>query len=84
MERNYVTVTLCVRQNVSRMVDEFMALSIYRVGKKSCLILSAYVDKTEDIGGTQTTTNSHRENEASSDILREIFYVTIVLCLNIL
>jgi len=50
------------------MVDEFMALSIYRVGKKSCLILSAYVDKTEDIGGTQTNTNSHRENEASSDI----------------
>jgi len=49
------------------MVDEFMALSIYRVGKKS-LILSAYVDKTEDIGGTQTNTNSHRENEASSDI----------------
>jgi len=50
------------------MVDEFMALSIYRVGKKGCLILSAYVDKTEDIGGTQTITNSHRENEASSDI----------------
>ena len=28
--------------------------------------------------------NSYRENEALSDIFSEIFYVSIVLCLNIL
>ena len=32
----------------------------------------------------RTNTNSCRESEALSDILHEIFYVTIVLCLNIL
>jgi len=32
----------------------------------------------------QTNMNSRRENEALSDISHELFYVTIVLCLNIL
>jgi len=52
--------------------------------KSKLLILSEYVNKTEKIGRTWTNTNSCRESEALSDILHEIFYVTIVLCLNIL
>jgi len=42
------------------------------------------VNKTEKTGGMWTNTNVYRENWALSDISREIFYVTIVLCLNIL
>ena len=49
------------------------------------LILSKYVNKTENIGGMWTNRNTYRENEALSDILTwTFFYVTIVLCLNIL
>ena len=42
------------------------------------------VNKTKKIGGTWTNMNIYREDEAVSDIFREIFYVTIVLCFNIL
>jgi len=42
--------------------------------KSKLLILSEYVNKTEKIGVMRTNTN----------IYREILYVTIVLCLNIL
>jgi len=43
--------------------------TINRMGQKSKLvILSVYVNKTEKIGGTLTTTNSYGENEAVSDI----------------
>jgi len=48
------------------------------------LILSEYVNKTWKIGEMWTNMNIYRENGALSDILRETFYVTIVLCLNIL
>ena len=50
-------------------------------GKGKLLISSEYVNKTEKIGGMWTNTNSYRENTIFS---REIFYVTTVLCLNIL
>ena len=36
------------------------------------------------MGGMWTKSNIYRENGALSDISREIFYVMIVLCLNIL
>ena len=42
------------------------------------------VNKTKKIGGTWTNMNIYREDEALSDIFRELFYVTIVLCFNIL
>jgi len=55
------------------------------VQKTKLLMLREYVNKTEKMGGTWTNTNSYRENEALSDIFSpEIFYVTIVSCLNIL
>ena len=54
------------------------------MGQKSkLLILSEYVNKTEKIGGAWTNTNSYGKDEALSDISRKLFYVTIVLCLNI-
>jgi len=53
------------------------------VKKSKLLILSEYVNKTEKIGGIRTNTDIYRENGALSDILHEIFYVTII-CLNIL
>jgi len=53
------------------------------VKKSKLLILSECVNNTEKIGWTWTNMNSCRENEALSDISRVIFYVTIVLCLNI-
>ena len=57
---------------------------VYRVSQKSkLLILRKCVNEDETIGGTWTNTISCRENEALSDFSREIFYVTIVLCLNI-
>jgi len=60
-------------------------MAIYRVGQKSkLLILSECVNKTKKIGGMWTNKNSYRENEVLSDIFTEIFYVTIVLCFNIL
>jgi len=41
---------------------------VYRMGQKSkLLLLCKYVNKTEKIGGTWTSTNSYRENEALSD-----------------
>jgi len=46
----------------------------YGTGQTSkLLILSECVDKTDKIGGTRRNTNSYRENEALSDISREIF-----------
>jgi len=53
------------------------------VGQKSkLLVISEYVNKTEKIW---TNKNSYRENEVLSDIFTwNIFYVTVVLCLNIL
>jgi len=36
--------------------------------KVSCLIVSKYVNKTENLGGMWTNTNSYSENEALSDI----------------
>jgi len=46
-----------------------MTFELYRVGQKSkLLIFSEYVSETEKIGGMRTNTNSHRENEALSDI----------------
>jgi len=60
----------------------------YRVGQKSkLLILSKYVNKTENTGGVWTSTNSYRENEALSDIFTWNILrhnSTIVFCLNIL
>jgi len=57
---------------------------IYRVGQKSkLLILSEYVNKTEKIGGMWTNKNSYREMKYCLIFSRKIFYVTIVLCLNI-
>jgi len=51
------------------------------VGQKSkLLILSEYVNKTEKIEGKIRTS---REKMEHSDILGKIFYVTIVLCSNI-
>ena len=59
--------------------------AVYRVGQKSkLLILRENVNKTEKTGRMWTNTNFYRENGALSYILREVFYVTIVLCLNIL
>jgi len=51
--------------------------------KNNLLILSEYVNKTEKIGGMWTNKNSYKENEVLSDtrLSREIFYVTIVICL---
>ena len=41
------------------------------MGQKSkLLIFSEYVNKTEKIVGMWTDTNSHRENEALSDIFK--------------
>ena len=37
-------------------------------GSEKKLILSEYVNKTENIGGTLTNTKSYRENKALSDI----------------
>ena len=50
---------------------------MYRVDQKSKLsILSQYVNKTEKIVGMWTDTNSHRENEAYSDIFNpRVFYL---------
>jgi len=57
----------------------------YWVGQKSkLLIVSTYISKAEKVGGTWTIANSCRENEACLIFSREIFYVSIVLCLNIL
>jgi len=56
---------------------------MYRVGQQSKLLISSeYVNKTEKIGGMWK--NSYRENEVLSGISRKIFYVTIVLRLDIL
>ena len=52
--------------------------------KSKLLILSECITKTDKIRGMWTDTNIYRENGALSDIAREIFYVTIILCLNIL
>ena len=57
------------------------------MGQKSTLSISSeYVNKTEKVGGTWTKTNSYRDIEALSVVIfsREIFYGTIVSCLNIL
>jgi len=55
----------------------------YRVGQKSkLLILREYVNKTENIGGTIRTATEKMKHRLIFS--REIFYVTIVLCLNIL
>jgi len=55
------------------------------VKKRKLLILSEYVNKTEKTGGMWTNTNSYRENEILSVIFTwNIFYVTLVLRLNIL
>jgi len=58
--------------------------SIQGGSKSKLLILSEYVNKTEKIEGMWTNTNIYRENRALSDIVTWIFYVTIVLYLNIL
>jgi len=52
------------------------------VKKSKLLILSEYVNKTEKIGGVWKIRTS-REKMEHSDILGEIFYVTTVLCSNI-
>jgi len=57
---------------------------MYRVGQKSKLILNEYVNKTEKVGGMWTTTNSYRKMKHCLIFSREIFYITIVWCLNIL
>jgi len=54
------------------------------VKKSKLLILSAYVNKTEKIGGVRTNTDICREMEHCLIFSRELFYVTIVLCLSIL
>jgi len=53
--------------------------------KSKLLILIEYVNKTEKIGGMWTNKNSYRKKMKHRLIYsREIFYVTIVSCLNIL
>jgi len=75
MERNYITVTLCiVSKRPAQLVfgiETALGLSYIQgtVGQKSkLLILSEYVNKSEEIGGMWTNKNSYRENEALSDI----------------
>ena len=58
---------------------------MYRVGQKSKLVIfSEYVNKTEKIGGMWKNKNGYREMKHCLIFSREIFYVAIVLCLNIL
>jgi len=54
-------------------------------GSKSKLfILSEHVNKTEEIGGMCTNTNIYRKGEHYLIFSCETFYVTTVLCLNII
>jgi len=64
----------------------FKDVSKCRVGQKSkLLILSEYVNKTENIGGMYKKIRIATEKMKYCLIFsREIFYVTVALCLSIL
>ena len=68
-----------------RLIDAYKNY-MYRVGQKSkLLILSEYVSKTEKTAGTRTKYGTATEKMKHCLLFSsEIFYVTIVLCLNIL
>ena len=69
----------CTRNHPHR-IDKYLQGG----SKNNLLFFSEYVNKTEKIRSMWTNTNIYRENGALRDISRELFYVTIVLCLNIL
>jgi len=87
-EQTILFISLCSQQKNSQISmqqtsRESKHKNIQGGSKNNLLILSEYVNKTEKIGGMWTNTNSYKENEVLSDtrLSREIFYVTIVICL---